>query len=211
MKKLVCLFMAIMVLCSVALVGCGGINANTDPADITSSIVTEKEWREACSFIGMRDRGYELINEIEYPVMKKLSATVKFKSIVEDAEINYNYDFVSINKENFNWACKVKVSTNYNGQKLEEEREISSPITQSNGYSHAFYELREYMDSVVGDFNEFSYDQEKGAYCKTIDEEFDSGEERELLLKFKGNRLVCYQEISFVSDREMSIIFYNYN
>ena len=92
MKKIISLMLVVLVFCAFAFTGCSDkISKDTRPEDITSTKVTEKEWREACSFIGMRDRFYELQNEVSYKIMKKVNCKIYEKVLNE----NKNFEFES--------------------------------------------------------------------------------------------------------------------
>ena len=212
MKKLISLFLVLITLCSVMLSGCDKITKDTNPNDIVSSVVTEKQWNEAFAYIGMKNRAYELLNNIDLPVMKKLSVFISQED--EDGKYSWILNFDTVKKENMLWACNLEINLYFNEQKIEEESgkiEIGERLRPELRYeTHAYYFLGNElisMDNVVMDFNKYEYNQEKGAYCRTIVDEFNETS-REIRLKFKNNRIVCYQEIKESSNTY--ILFYNY-
>lgn len=212
MKKLISLFLVLIILCSVMLSGCDKITKDTNPNDIVSSIVTEKQWNEAFAYIGMKNRFYELANNIDLPVIKKLSVFISQED--EDGKYSWLLGFDTVKKENMLWACNLEINLYFNGQKIEEKSgkiEIGERLRPELRYeTHAYYFLSNElisMDNVVTDFNNYEYNQEKGAYCRTFFDEIRE-EQKEIKLKFKGNRIVCYQEFS--ADSNTYILFYNY-
>ena len=216
MKKIISLMLVVLVFCAFAFTGCSDkISKDTKPEDITSTKVTEKEWREACSFIGMRDRFYELKNEVSYKIMKKVNCKIYEKVLNENKNFEFECEIKTIEAPNKSWACQVTVKGVIDGQEIMESYPIGQPNNQSESYkSHAYEALDDIteMEKVVDLYNEFAYDEEKGGYCKTYQvEDFEHSEgfeSFEVILKFEKNRLVCYQQIS--SEYETTIVFYSF-